>query len=387
MNTELSQAVWLAWVTHGEQMDESSEPYLAHVARVAARVAAGGSKLQTVAWLHAVLTDSKLELTDLPQYGFGAPVIEAVDAVSRRYYEPDSAYLNRMSANPLARMVMRADIAVNDDPARLKTFNDETRVVRTTKYALMRAVLGEACNVSPDAFIAFGAADLEWVGLWENDPIQLYETYPLKIAGEAVRLVLLACLDEAIITPVLRGSLPRGCELVGLNHRVKSPNATAARLERSTEEIGHLEDPKDMLRFTVVVDESSMWADTFDLCAILAERLTPLRARSFFVEGNCYYGIHTWWKGTTGLFVELQIHTRTSYRIKDETHELYETYRSPQRVLSERYASWRALVTAWSDHPIPVGCPLTLGGIALEHRRHPPPDGDLVAVRSVRLED
>lgn len=387
-STELSQAIWLAWTTHRRQRDKSDEPYLGHVARVAARVAAGGPTLQAVAWLHDVIEDGELTADDLADQGFNAEVVDAVDALTRRGpAESDSAYLLRVCANPLARMVKRADTADNGDPARLAALDDETRVRLTAKYAAMRATLGDLSHLRPSTFTALGAADLAWAANWDDDPIRLYECFPPAIATEAIGLVRRACLDEAIVTPVLKAALPAGCELLGLQHRVKSPSGTAARLLRSTEEIGKLEDPKDMLRFTAIVDENRLWVEATELCTALADRLNPVRARSFFVQGNYYYGIHTWWEGTSGLFIELQLHTRTSYRVKDETHPLYEIFRSPSLPADERRAAWEGLLAAWADHPIPEGRPGALGGIELQRRYYPAPTGDTITVRSVPVQD
>lgn len=134
-----AQAESIARAAHADQVDKSGHPYIDHPARVVARVQ-GDELLEAIAWLHDVVEDTDVQLTDL-QTQFPAEVVEAVDAITRRSGEPRTAYYARVASNPLARRVKIADIDDNTDPARTALLDDATRARLATKYAATREAL------------------------------------------------------------------------------------------------------------------------------------------------------------------------------------------------------------------------------------------------------
>ncbi len=386
MQDILGNAVRLALIAHKGQLDKNGRPYIEHVSRVAARVRHGGEHLRAVAWLHDTVEDDGIPLSDLHSAGFPVEVIEAVDAISRRREDDDAAYYRRVLMSPVARQVKRADIADNCDERRLALLNDESRVRLRAKYAAARSLLGPACHLTLADFTAYGASDLAWLNMWTNHPIALYEGYDIDTATTAISMTLSACQEEATVSPLVIGSLPCGCTLAGFAHRIKAPSAIAQRLVRTQHEIRTVETPKDLVRYTVIASDGSLWEDADSCCAELAKKMSPIRARHFFIKGNPYMGIHTWWTATNGSVVEIQFHSQESYRIKEETHDLYQIYRDPgysyplrREAFESRRKAWATV--KWDSKDIPQ----SLGGIPLHGRIFPSPTkaGDQLHVRSI----
>jgi hypothetical protein len=69
--------------------------------------------IQTVAVLHDVVEDTDVSLESLSRAGFGAEVISAVDALTRRQGEPYHLYIERVARNQIASRVKCADLAEN----------------------------------------------------------------------------------------------------------------------------------------------------------------------------------------------------------------------------------------------------------------------------------
>jgi (p)ppGpp synthase/HD superfamily hydrolase len=133
----LLQALRVARQAHAGQVDKGGSPYLGHVMRVAATVAQGGDELQAVALLHDVVEDTDVTLDQLARQGFPTPVIEAVDALTKRDGEEYGDYLDRVCANEWARLVKLAD---------LKDNQDLTRIARPTEHDHYRVIFYQAAS-------------------------------------------------------------------------------------------------------------------------------------------------------------------------------------------------------------------------------------------------
>lgn len=90
--TDLEFAEQLARRAHADRRCKfTGAPYVAHLARVAARV--DGDEAKTVAWLHDVVEDTPLTLEALRAL-FPAPVVRAVGLLTRRpEFEPYAQYV------------------------------------------------------------------------------------------------------------------------------------------------------------------------------------------------------------------------------------------------------------------------------------------------------
>lgn len=129
----------IAREAHTGQLDKIGHPYIEHPERVAARVA-GDDVLVAIAWLHDVVEDTSVTLTDLEAL-FPREVIEGVDALTKRPGETRLEYYARVRSNPRARKVKDADIDDNTDPARTARLDPATRERLAVKYATAREEL------------------------------------------------------------------------------------------------------------------------------------------------------------------------------------------------------------------------------------------------------
>jgi (p)ppGpp synthase/HD superfamily hydrolase len=68
---------------------------------------------QIVAVLHDIVEDTDVSLSTLKEKGFGRPILDAVDRLSRRPGEPYEGYIHRLAADPIARQVKLSDLRDN----------------------------------------------------------------------------------------------------------------------------------------------------------------------------------------------------------------------------------------------------------------------------------
>ena len=117
MKKMVSLALDIARKAHNGQVDKAGRPYINHPVAVASMVNTDDEKM--VAYLHDVVEDTVVQLDDLRAFGFGAHIVEAVDAISRRKGESREDYLKRVRGNSLARVVKLADLKHNSDISRI----------------------------------------------------------------------------------------------------------------------------------------------------------------------------------------------------------------------------------------------------------------------------
>jgi (p)ppGpp synthase/HD superfamily hydrolase len=137
----VDQAVEIARRAHEGQLDKAGNPYIDHPLRVMAGVTGEHAKMAAV--LHDVIEDTTVTAQDLLADGCPPPVVAAVVALSKVSGEPQSSYLRRVAADPLALTVKRADIADNSDPNRLAQLDPAVRDRLWTKYTEARRLLDE----------------------------------------------------------------------------------------------------------------------------------------------------------------------------------------------------------------------------------------------------
>ena len=108
----LAGAQRLARRLHLGEIDETRHPYVGHLERVAALVAAhGGNEVQQMAaWVHGV-GRTGLQPRDLAALGVPGRVVQIVAALTpRQPWEPAEARAARVRACPTAAVVLRADV-------------------------------------------------------------------------------------------------------------------------------------------------------------------------------------------------------------------------------------------------------------------------------------
>lgn len=144
MPMSLNRVIAYAEELHRGQHDKAGQPYVLHLARVAAGVQDFGLGLQMAAWLHDAVEDhpDRTSLRLLAQMGVPYAVVDMVDCLTKR---PDELYhraLERVVPNYGALLVKLADNADNSSEERLARIADEGKRARLrTKYAEARKFL------------------------------------------------------------------------------------------------------------------------------------------------------------------------------------------------------------------------------------------------------
>lgn len=133
----------IAREAHAGQREESTgDDYIHHIERVVALVE--GDQAKAVAWLHDVLEDTPLTVADLRCAGISAPVVIAVELLTRTPpYDNYAQYIDniRDAGNPLALEVKLADLRDHlrpNCPARLRSRYERALVVLDTAAASPR---------------------------------------------------------------------------------------------------------------------------------------------------------------------------------------------------------------------------------------------------------
>lgn len=134
--TDLERAIALAVETHSGQVDKAGEPYILHPLRVMFSLSSGDERIVGV--LHDVVEDSEVSFEDLKKTGFSPAVVDALEAVTKRPDEEGSdegyqAFVERASANPIARQVKMADLLDNLNVTRLSEISEKDSR-RLSKY-------------------------------------------------------------------------------------------------------------------------------------------------------------------------------------------------------------------------------------------------------------
>jgi (p)ppGpp synthase/HD superfamily hydrolase len=136
----LEQAICFAAQVHEGQVDKAGAPYILHPLRVMQRF--GDLTARRVAVLHDVVEDGGVALDVLRRKRLPEEEVLAVAALSRvKALETYTAFIERLSVHPLARLVKLADLADNLDVTRLLAIGPEDEE-RLERYRQARRRLG-----------------------------------------------------------------------------------------------------------------------------------------------------------------------------------------------------------------------------------------------------
>ncbi len=126
---------------HAGQVDKGGKAYYLHPFAVADMCETVDQKI--TAYLHDVLEDTSMTVTDLMAQGITQKIIEALKALTHKPGENYFDYIERAKSNPIARAVKIKDLTHNSDLSRLKEITPKD-LARVEKYRLCINILQTA---------------------------------------------------------------------------------------------------------------------------------------------------------------------------------------------------------------------------------------------------
>jgi hypothetical protein len=190
--------------------------------------------------------------------------------------------------------------------------------------------------------------------------------------SEAERLITTAARAEPAVTETLTDIAgTEGAKLVGLEHRLKTVDSLADKLTRqaSTQAGGTTDQMlatearsiRDTLRYTIQSDDVR-YRGTFEATrselegrGFRLQKVSNTWAEPGSPEAGPYRGINTQWTTPDGHPFELQFHTAESFKVKMETHAMYEEFRNPSTSAARRLELNRAMTEMSDRIPVPNG--------------------------------
>ena len=129
---KIKKALEIAFDAHKDQVDKAGLPYIYHPFYLATQMETEDSII--VALLHDVVEDSHYTFEQIESYAFSASIMAALRLLTHEDSEDYIAYIHRVKANELARIVKLADLKHNSDESRLSHIDDKVRE-RLNRYA------------------------------------------------------------------------------------------------------------------------------------------------------------------------------------------------------------------------------------------------------------
>jgi (p)ppGpp synthase/HD superfamily hydrolase len=127
----LDNAIQIAADAHKGQKDKVGAPYILHSIRIMLKMDTAEEMMAAV--LHDVVEDSDITIDYLKQKNFSDEIINAVLALTHQINETYEEFIDRASANPIAKKVKVADLEDNMNILRIKNLTDKD-MERLKKY-------------------------------------------------------------------------------------------------------------------------------------------------------------------------------------------------------------------------------------------------------------
>jgi hypothetical protein len=154
-----------------------------------------------------------------------------------------------------------------------------------------------------------------------------------------------------------------GGTMAGFEHRLKKRDSVIRKIRSRLPD-----DPAaavasviidDALRYTLQVDDEPQGRHAEAIRTTFAELEaaghTVQRVKNYWPRGDNYSGVNAVLLAPDGLPWELQFHTADSFRVKQETHALYEEMRDDATPTERKRDLFRQLAAPWEEVPIPHG--------------------------------
>ena len=125
------KALQLCFEAHKNQVDKTGLPYVFHPFHLAEQMT---DEISTIcALLHDVVEDTDYTFDDIREMGFSKEVVDVLRLLTHEDGVPYMDYVEKISANPIAKQVKLADLRHNSDLTRLDVI-DEKVLQRNEKY-------------------------------------------------------------------------------------------------------------------------------------------------------------------------------------------------------------------------------------------------------------
>ncbi|MFD9903389.1 ATP nucleotide 3'-pyrophosphokinase [Streptomyces sp. NPDC059063] len=171
---------------------------------------------------------------------------------------------------------------------------------------------------------------------------------------------------ERTITPQVRAAARASdAELVGLNHRLKSPDSLKRKVATSLKEDPRQNVNDAIARINDSVRYTFQWRDEqYSTGVTVASHLlaawgnTTTKWSNTWARAKGYKAINSAWRAAdSGHLYEIQFHTPASKKAQEDTHKLYEEQRLPDTTPERAEELQRQQDAIFAAVPVPPGAP------------------------------
>ncbi len=141
---DLERAIAVAARAFDGRVDRQGQPYIAHAVRVMLDVDSDDER--AVAVLHDVFEWGTVTLQEFHAQRFPQPIVDAVDALTKRQGESIPEHVERVRASELATAVKLADLRDNALAWRLDALDTTTRARLLRMYRETAELLGTSLD-------------------------------------------------------------------------------------------------------------------------------------------------------------------------------------------------------------------------------------------------
>ena len=180
----------------------------------------------------------------------------------------------------------------------------------------------------------------------------------------ADRYMARAAANEPEVSRILQElAAQQGGTMAGFEHRLKKRDSLLRKIRSRLADSPDTPVSEividDALRYTLQVDDQPAGrhgeAIRATFAALEAAGHKVDRVKNYWPRGDNYSGVNTVLLAPDGLPWELQFHTADSFRVKQETHELYEEMREDATPAERKRELFRQLAAPWEHVAIPEG--------------------------------
>lgn len=183
-----------------------------------------------------------------------------------------------------------------------------------------------------------------------------------EIEGLADELMKRAAAAEPETSAILQSvAASLGGQMAGFEHRLKKRDSTIRKIRTALAKnpAGGLAKVviDDALRYTLQVEDTPAGNHATAIRAAFAALEKAghkvIKVKNYWPRGDNYSGVNAVLEAPGGLPWELQFHTAASFKVKNDTHELYEEMREDTTPIERKRVLYHQLAAPWEQVPIP----------------------------------